>query len=163
MSSIWKSISPPLRSQDSDSYSAEPYCLPGNVDGPLSTSPGRAGWTWYTGSAAWLSRISIEYVIGARADWDVLRIDPCPMPQLGQVRANRRWRGRDIVIEFDANEYQPDSICVLVVNGTTLDSNVITEKMVPVGSNTLVRVQWKPKSQSTIEVHIHNRERSKTC
>lgn len=166
VASIWNSISPPLRGVDSDSYSAEPYCLPGNVDGPLSTNPGRAGWTWYTGSAAWLNRISIEHVIGARADWEGLRIDPCPIPALGKVRANRRWRGRDIMIEFDATEYQPDSSCVLILNGETLASNILTEQMVPIGTNAQVRVQWIPTTQSsnkaTIKVRIANRERSRS-
>lgn len=162
VTSIWKSISPPLRSANADSYAAEPYCLPGNVDGPLSTSPGKAGWTWYTGSAAWLNRISIEHIIGARADWDGLVIDPCPMSDLGRVRAVRRWRGRDITIEFDAGEYQPDHTCVLSINGSVLESNLLTESMIPVDSITQVSVNWVPQDQATLEIRVRNRERSKT-
>ena len=160
VASIWKSISPPLRSVDADAYAAEPYCLPGNVDGPLSTSPGRAGWTWYTGSAAWLARVSIEHIIGARADWDGLAIDPCPMPELGQVRAVRRWRGRDIAIEFDAGEYHPGHRCELSLNGKTLDSGRLTESMVPPGASALVRVRWVARDQSKPQVCVVNRERS---
>ena len=41
---IWKSISPALRSGiDAEKYVAEPYVTPGNVDGPLSDTPGKAG------------------------------------------------------------------------------------------------------------------------
>ena len=40
---IWKSVSPALRGLDADGYVAEPYVTPGNVDGPLSDTPGRAG------------------------------------------------------------------------------------------------------------------------
>src|SRR5690606_9297785 len=80
---IWRGISPPLRGQDADAYFAEPYVLPGNVDGPLSPTPGRAGWTWYTGSAAWLNRVSLEWIVGLRATWEGLRIDPCPFPSMG--------------------------------------------------------------------------------
>ena len=82
---IWRSISPPLRSQDADAYLAEPYVCPGNVDGPNSSTPGKAGWTWYTGSAAWLNRVSLlEWIAGMRPGVDGLRIDPCPFPSLGQ-------------------------------------------------------------------------------
>jgi cellobiose phosphorylase len=160
--SIWRSISPPVRSEDSnaDAYAAEPYCLPGNVDGPLSTSPGRAGWTWYTGSAAWLNRVSIEHVIGARAEWDGLRIDPCPMPELGKVRAVRRWRGRDIHIEFDAGDYDPTHRCELTINGTTQATNLLTESTLPAGANIEVRVRWVATNQPTPDIHIRNRERS---
>jgi cellobiose phosphorylase len=82
---IWRGVSPPLRSADADAYAAEPYVTPGNVDGPLSDTPGRAGWTWYTGSAAWLHRVAVEWVLGVRATWEGLRIDPCPFPALGEV------------------------------------------------------------------------------
>ncbi|MGD9689969.1 MAG: glycosyl transferase family 36 [Phycisphaerales bacterium] len=63
---IWDSISPAWRGRDADAYWAEPYVTPGNVDGPLSDKPGRAGWTWYTGSAAWLNRVSMEWMLGVR-------------------------------------------------------------------------------------------------
>jgi len=162
VSSIWKSISPPTRSAgaNADRYAAEPYCLPGNVDGPLSANPGRAGWTWYTGSAAWLNRISIEHILGARADWDSLLIDPCPMPELGRVHAVRRWRGREITIEFDANEYQPDGTCILSMDGSRLDSNRITESMIPPDSSATLRVRWVSKDQPKPQIRVINRERS---
>lgn len=160
VASIWKSISPPVRCADADAYAAEPYCLPGNVDGPLSTTPGRAGWTWYTGSAAWLNRVSVEHVLGARAEWGGLRIDPCPMPELGRVRAVRRWRGRDIIIRFDASEHRPGHECVLGVGGSTYGTNLLTEAMLPEGGSVEVSVHWVPKHQATPDVRVRNRERS---
>lgn len=160
VSSIWKSISPPVRCRDAEAYAAEPYCLPGNVDGPLSPKPGRAGWTWYTGSAAWLNRVSIESIIGARAEWGGLRIDPCPMPEMGRVRAVRRWRGRDIAISFDAAEFNPDHACVLTIDGTIVESNLITETMLPRGKGAEVTVAWAPPEPAAPDVRVMNRERS---
>jgi cellobiose phosphorylase len=164
VSSIWKSISPPLRcnGDNADSYAAEPYCLPGNVDGPLSTCPGRAGWTWYTGSAAWLNRVSIEHIIGARAEWDGLRIDPCPMRELGSVRATRRWRGRTVTIEFDASTYDPDRECVLSMEGSMLKDNLLTEDMIPEGASVTVQVRWIADRGSMTELRVKSRERSTT-
>lgn len=159
---IWRSVSPPVRCNDADAYAAEPYCLPGNVDGPLSTKPGRAGWTWYTGSAAWLSRVSIEHVIGARAEWGGLRIDPCPMPELGEVRAVRRWRGRDITIVFDARGFDPDAPCTLALDGKPLDDNLLTESMIPAGANAEVTARWDTAHNHTPEIRVRNRERSQT-
>lgn len=158
--SIWRSISPPLRCTEPDAYAAEPYCLPGNVDGPLSTCPGRAGWTWYTGSAAWLNRVSIEHLIGARADWDGLRIDPCPYPEMGEVRATRLWRGREVHIRFDARSYNPDHACMLTVNGSVLDNNLLSEESLEDGASVDVQVEWKPATEISASVHVRNRERS---
>jgi cellobiose phosphorylase len=38
---------------------------------------GRGGWTWYTGSAAWLYRVALESILGFHREGDRLRIDPC--------------------------------------------------------------------------------------
>ena len=86
--------------KDPDRYWAEPYVLPGNVDGPASPYHGRAGWTWYTGAAAWLPRILSEWVLGVRPTWEGLAFDPCLPPGLGAGAhgpplPRRHRRGRD--------------------------------------------------------------------
>ncbi len=56
---IFKGMLPPVRSaKDADLYAAEPYVMPGNIDGPDSPYEGRAGWTWYTGLASWMARVA---------------------------------------------------------------------------------------------------------
>jgi len=57
-------------------YRVEPYVAVGDV---YSEAPhvGRGGWTWYTGSAGWLYRAGIEWVLGVRQHGGRLAIDPC--------------------------------------------------------------------------------------
>jgi cyclic beta-1,2-glucan synthetase len=38
---------------------------------------GRGGWTWYTGSAAWLYRLTVESLLGLRREADKLFFKPC--------------------------------------------------------------------------------------
>ena len=85
--------------KDPERYWAEPYVLPGNVDGPDSPLNGRAGWTWYTGSASWLHRVVAEWVLGVRPTWDGLLVDPCLPPQWERARIVRQWRGKTLEIE----------------------------------------------------------------
>ena len=56
-------------------YKAEPYVLAGDVYG---SSPyfGRAGWTWYTGSAAWLKYVLTEDFFGIKKRGALLYISP---------------------------------------------------------------------------------------
>ncbi len=57
-------------------YMAEPYVVAGDVYS-LERAAGRAGWTWYTGAAAWLYRAICEYVLGIKKHGNTLSINPC--------------------------------------------------------------------------------------
>ncbi len=92
---------PVHRGMEPDLYQAEPYVAPGNVDGPDSPYYGRGGWTWYTGSAAWMFRIGTEWLLGVRPTWDGLLIDPCLPPEWKRFRMTRRFRGSTYHIEVE--------------------------------------------------------------
>ncbi|MDQ5965236.1 MAG: cyclic beta,2-glucan synthetase [Cyanobacteriota bacterium erpe_2018_sw_39hr_WHONDRS-SW48-000098_B_bin.30] len=59
-----------------NTYKAEPYVLAADVYA-VSPHTGRGGWTWYTGSAAWLYRLIVESLLGLRIEVDKLYIEPC--------------------------------------------------------------------------------------
>jgi len=61
---------------EAERYKVEPYVIAADV---YSVPPhaGRGGWTWYTGSAAWMYRAGIESILGIRREGDFLVIDPC--------------------------------------------------------------------------------------
>jgi cellobiose phosphorylase len=139
---IWESISPPLRGRDAAGYKAEPYVTPGNVDGPDSSTPGKAGWTWYTGSAAWLNKVSLDWVLGMRPEWDGLRIDPCVFPALGRVSATRLWRGRPVRVSFDASEWSANLPPKLEVNGKPHAGNLIRASDYPSDKELNIVVGW---------------------
>jgi cyclic beta-1,2-glucan synthetase len=39
--------------------------------------PGRGGWSWYTGSAAWLYRVGLESLLGLRRRGATFSLAPC--------------------------------------------------------------------------------------
>lgn len=49
--------------------------MPADVYG-VPPHTGRGGWTWYTGSAAWLYRLGVEAILGIRRRGEALEIDP---------------------------------------------------------------------------------------
>ncbi len=58
-------------------YQTEPYVVAADVYGE-PPHVGRGGWTWYTGSAGWMSRVTLESIFGLRLQGGrSLRIDPC--------------------------------------------------------------------------------------
>lgn len=56
-------------------YAVEPYVVAADV---YSVAPqiGRGGWTWYTGSAAWMYRAGIEGILGLQREGAWLSVNP---------------------------------------------------------------------------------------
>lgn len=57
-------------------YKVEPYVVAADVYA-VAPHTGRGGWTWYTGSAAWMYRLIVESLLGLRLDVDKLHLSPC--------------------------------------------------------------------------------------
>jgi len=57
-------------------YKVEPYVVAADVYAAASHT-GRGGWTWYTGSAAWMYRLIVESLLGLTLEKDRLRLAPC--------------------------------------------------------------------------------------
>ena len=77
-------------------YKVEPYVAAADV---YAESPhvGRGGWTWYTGSAGWMYRAGVEWLLGFRLRGASLFIDPC-IP--------RSWSGFSITFRYHASRYE---------------------------------------------------------
>ena len=59
-----------------DRYKAEPYVVAGDVSAHIDHA-GRAGWSWYTGSAGWMYRAGLESILGLERRGSSFRVDPC--------------------------------------------------------------------------------------
>ena len=57
-------------------YKVEPYVVSADVYA-VAPHVGRGGWTWYTGSAAWIYKAGLEYILGLRRKGKNLIINPC--------------------------------------------------------------------------------------
>lgn len=112
---LWRSFCPPVRGMEPERYAAEPYVMPGNVDGPPSPFAGRGGWTWYTGSAAWYLRALIEGVLGIEATLDGLRVRADLPQEWAQFRLQRRFRGA--VYDITVRRADPGEEPGCTVNG----------------------------------------------
>jgi cellobiose phosphorylase len=57
-------------------YKVEPYVIAADVYA-VAPHTGCGGWTWYTGSAAWMYRLILESLLGLRLEVDKLHVAPC--------------------------------------------------------------------------------------
>lgn len=83
---------------------------------------GQSGYAWRTGTSGWMCRLLLEYILGARRDYDGLRIDPCLPSHLGPVSLRRRFRGTVHHIRL-----QPAAVpeIRLTVDGAEISGNLI--------------------------------------
>jgi cyclic beta-1,2-glucan glucanotransferase len=84
-----------LTRADVHRYKVEPYVVAADV---YSVAPhvGRGGWTWYTGSAGWMYRAGLEWILGFRLQGSCLRLAPC-IPN--------DWPGFEIVYRHHTTTY----------------------------------------------------------
>jgi len=77
-------------------YKVEPYVIAADI---YAEPPhvGRGGWTWYTGSAGWMYRAGIEWILGVRLRGTMMHLDPC-IP--------RAWPGFEITFRYHSSRYK---------------------------------------------------------
>jgi len=101
----------PIRhSDDADAaarYKVEPYVSCADVYS-VGDLAGRGGWTWYTGSAAWLYRAGLEAILGFRKRGDALGIDPCIPKAWPGFELDYRHRGRT---RYTIRVENPHGVC----------------------------------------------------
>ena len=114
---LYQKFNPIYRGLDPELYQVEPYVMPGNVDGPDSPLYGRGGWTWYTGSAAWLFKVSLEGIIGVRPGLEGLIIDPCIPANWSECFIQRYFRGASYEITIKNPEGISGGIVAITING----------------------------------------------
>jgi len=121
----FKRLNPIYNGLKPDNYCGEPYVTPGNIDGPDSAHYGRGGWTWYTGSAAWYQKVTVDWIIGVRATEQGLLIDPCIPKEWDKLKILRLFRN----CSYDITIHNPDKknggVKKIIVDGNIIKSNIL--------------------------------------
>lgn len=73
-------------------YAIEPYVVAGDIGGG-EENPGRGGWSWYTGAAAWTWRLAAEHILGLGLEGGRLKLAPCLPPDWPGFSARLRGEG----------------------------------------------------------------------
>ncbi|HET9489793.1 MAG TPA: glucoamylase family protein [Methylomirabilota bacterium] len=120
-------------------YKVEPYIAAADI---YAEPPhvGRGGWTWYTGSAGWMYRAGLEWLLGFRLRGAILHLDPC-IP--------RAWRRFEITFRYHASRYEitvenpggvTRGIATVEVDGTPLAAGRASLPLIDDGATRRVRV-----------------------
>jgi cyclic beta-1,2-glucan synthetase len=125
---------------DVQRYKVEPYVVAADV---YSQAPhaGRGGWTWYTGSAGWLYRAGLEWILGFRVRENRLTLVPCVPADWPGFTILYRYRGTPYEITVD-RQPDPRAAPQFVVDGQMQPAGRATIDLADDGVRHTVQVTW---------------------
>lgn len=121
---------------DSDIFVAEPYVFSQYITSNEHSSPGRASHSWQTGTAAWMYRVMLDYVLGVRASFDGLLIDPVIPAAWKEFTCERLFRGTRYIIHVT----NPDGV-ERGVRSISMDGQPVSGTVLPLSSQDRVHVE----------------------
>ena len=95
-----------------DIYSKSPYVR-------------RGGWTWYTGSAAWMYRLGLEAILGFQKIGDTLQIDPVIPPDWDGFEIRYQFGESVYLIQVNNPEHVASHVRQIMLDGQLLDNESI--------------------------------------
>lgn len=114
---------PGKRNDDAELYEVEPYVYCQNILGKEHPQFGIGRNSWLSGTAAWNMVASSQYILGIRANYDSLTVDPCIPSSWKGFKATRVFRGATYNIEVQ----NPNRVCTGVAK--VIVDGVETEKI----------------------------------
>jgi cyclic beta-1,2-glucan synthetase len=102
--------------EEMQTYKVEPYVVAADVYG-VKPHTGRGGWTWYTGSAAWMYRLIMESLLGLRMEANTLSFEPCLPAQWDTFTIRYRFRETNYRITIRQQQADGDEAATVAVDG----------------------------------------------
>ncbi len=105
-------------------YMAEPYSVAADV---YARTPhvGRGGWTWYTGSSAWMYRTGLEAILGLRLKGATFSIRPCISAAWPGFVVRMRHAGSLYTITVENPDHRCTGVALATLDGEPVEPGAI--------------------------------------
>ncbi len=110
---------------DGDVFKAEPYVYSQYITSDEHESAGRASHSWQTGTAAWMFRVCLDHIIGVRAAYGGLIIDPVVPADWNEFSCQRIFRGTKYMISIVNPDKVESGVKKITVDGEEIEGNII--------------------------------------
>ena len=120
-------------------YKSEPYVMAADIYGK-APHVGRGGWTWYTGSAGWMYRAGMEYILGIHRRGPALYFDPCVPPEWPGFKVSYQHGLSTYEIQFENPHHVSKGIQWMELDGQRVETADATVDLKDDGKNHIVKV-----------------------
>jgi cellobiose phosphorylase len=121
----YSQINPAGKNEDIDLYEIEPYVYAQNILGDEHPQFGLGRNSWLSGTASWCYQAATQWILGIRAEYDGLRIDPCIPSKWDGFNVTRKYRG----VTYHITVANPRHVCKgvekVLVNGDLIQGSLI--------------------------------------
>lgn len=122
---IYQRMMPINSARDIDRYEVEPYVYAEYVTSPDHPTQGQASHSWLTGTAVWMLRIGIDYILGFKTTLDGIFIDPHIPSHWQGFTAHRKFRGKTLRLQVTNPHGKNSGVSSMIVNGQQVAGNFL--------------------------------------
>ena len=114
---LYKKTCPAYLEDIGEIHKTEPYVYCQMVAGKDAVNPGEGKNSWLTGTAAWTFTVLSQGILGIKADYDGLVVDPCIPSNFKEYKVNRTFRGTRYHITVKNPNKVQKGVKKLIVDG----------------------------------------------
>ena len=122
---IYMRMNPLNSAKRIDRYEVEPYVYAEYITSPEHETEGQASHSWLTGTAVWMLRIGLDYIIGFKPTIDGMIIDPHIPSHWQEFSAERKFRGKTIRLHVVNHDGKNCGFQEILINQERAKSNLI--------------------------------------
>ncbi len=122
---IYMRMNPVNSSKRIDRYEVEPYVYAEYVTSPEHETEGQASHSWLTGTAVWMLRIGLDYILGFKTSLHGITIDPHIPSHWKEFKAERKFRGKTIKLHVVNPDGKTNGYSKILINNEVVNSNFI--------------------------------------
>lgn len=122
---IYRKICPAYVEEYSDIHRTEPYAYAQMIAGKDAVRHGEAKNSWLTGTASWNFVCITQYILGIKADFDGLRVDPCIPAEWDGYEVERVFRDVTYEITVKNPNHVSHGVKSMIVNDRKVSGNTI--------------------------------------
>jgi cellobiose phosphorylase len=108
-----------------DEFESEPYCYPQNILGDEHKQFGLGRNAWLSGTSSWTYQAATQHILGVKATFKGLSINPCVPKSWSEFRITRKFRGCVYEIIVKNPKGVSKGVKKIAANGMEIVGNII--------------------------------------
>ena len=120
----YNQINPAAKNVKLDEFESEPYCYPQNILGNEHKQFGLGRNAWLSGTSSWTYQAATQYILGVRASFQGLIVDPCIPKDWKGFEVTRKFRGAIYNVVVKNPSKVSKGVKSMVVDGKAVEGNV---------------------------------------